>query len=257
MRNIVDLTGRTIVVTGAAQGIGRACCNLIVELGGNVVAVDLQADALQSLAEEAGADHVLPLAGSVADEEFAESAVGAAVERFGAVHGLVNGAGIVRAAMIEKMTLDQWRQVIDIHLTGSFIWIQKVGRHMIARHRDGDDTGGSIINISSVAGKRGSIGQINYAAAKGGMLAMTMSVVREWSQYLIRCNTVYFGPVITPMTETVRQPKFNDKLMAQVPMNRWAEPEEVVKTLAFLLSDASSFTTGQHYGVDGGQHLSS
>ncbi len=257
MHNLIDLTGRTIIVTGAAQGIGRACCKLIAEQGGNVVAVDLQKEALDSLAGEIGTDKVLALAGSVSDEEFAADSVTRAVDRFGAVHGLVNGAGIVRAAMIEKMTLDQWRQVIDVHLTGSFIWIQQVGRHMIKRFNEGDDTGGSIINVSSVAGKRGSIGQINYAAAKGGMLAMTMSVVREWSQYLIRCNTVYFGPVITPMTETVRQPKFNDRLMAQVPMNRWAEPEEVVKTLAFLLSDASSFTTGQHYGVDGGQHLSS
>lgn len=257
MRNVIDLTGRTIIVTGAAQGIGRACCKLAVELGANVAAVDLQGEVLELLAAEAGANKLMPLVGSVTDETFTERSVTEAVERFGAVHGLVNGAGIVRAAMIEKMTLDQWREVIDVHLTGSFIWTQRVGRHMIKRFHESDATGGSIINISSVAGKRGSIGQINYAAAKGGVLAMTMSVTREWSKYLIRCNTVFFGPVVTPMTEMVRGEKFNEKILAQVPMHRWAQPEEVVKTLVFLLSDAASFTTGQHYGVDGGQHMSS
>ncbi len=136
----MSLQGRNIVVTGAAQGIGRAIGNLVLDLGGTVTAVDLNADGVQAFAAEAGAGCVLPLAGSVADAGFAQSVVEQAVGRFGAVHGLVNNAGITRPAMIEKMTLEQWQQVIDVHLTGSFNFLQAAGRHMLARSRGGDKT---------------------------------------------------------------------------------------------------------------------
>ena len=109
----------------------------------------------------------------------AAQAVADAVARFGAVHGLVNNAGITRPAMIDKMTARQWQDVIDVHLTGTFFWTQAVGRHMLERARGGDRTGGSIVNISSDAGRKGSVGQINYAAAKAGMLGMTMTAARS------------------------------------------------------------------------------
>lgn len=258
MKNLVDLTGRTVIVTGAAQGIGRATCLLALELGANVAAVDLQAEALQSLAAEAVDAPLVTCTGSVSDPAFVQATVDGLVQRFGAVHGLVNGAGIVRAAMIENMSLDQWQQVLDVHLTGSFLWLQAVGRHVIARGQQGDATPCSIVNISSVAGKRGSIGQINYATAKAGMLGMTMSVAREWSKHGIRCNTVCLGPVETPMTTKLRTTeKLANLTLSQVPMGRWAQPEEIARSLCFLLSDAASYTTGQHYGIDGGMHLTS
>ncbi|PZO20428.1 MAG: 3-oxoacyl-ACP reductase [Burkholderiales bacterium] len=256
MDPIVNLQGRTIVVTGAGQGIGKALVELSLGLGANVVAVDLNGETLGATLAPLPADRVLAVQGNVADPAVADRAVADAVTRFGAVHGLVNNAGIVRPAMIDKMTDQQWSDVIDVHLSGSFYWTRAVGRHMIERAKGGDRTGGAVVNISSDAGRKGSIGQINYAAAKAGMLGMTMTAAREWGRYNIRTNSVCFGVVETPMTEVVRGEKFRDNMLAQIPMGRWSTPDEVVKTICFLLSDGASYITGQHLGVNGGFHIS-
>ncbi|MGJ7613555.1 MULTISPECIES: SDR family NAD(P)-dependent oxidoreductase [unclassified Variovorax] len=256
MQNLVTLEGRTIVVTGAGQGIGKAIAELVIDLGGNVVALDLNPDSLKSAMAELPAARVQQVVGSVTDAALAASAVEAAVARFGGVHGLVNNAGITRPAMIEKMTPQQWQDVIDVHLTGTFFWLQAVGRHMVARAKSGDTTGGAIVNISSDAGRKGSIGQVNYAAAKAGMLGITMTAAREWGKHNIRTNSICFGVVETPMTEVVRGEKFRDGMLAQIPLGRWSTPQEVVKTVCFLMSDAASYITGQHLGVNGGFHIS-
>ncbi len=246
------LKGKVVIVTGAAQGIGRAIAQLALSQGANVAAVDLNGAALEALRDEAGADRVLPLAGSVADAAFAQKCIDDAVQHFGAVHGLVNNAGITRPAMIEKMTLGDWQQVVDVHLTGSFLFLQAAGRHMLARARAGDKAPGSIINISSDAGRRGTIGQVNYGAAKAGLLGLTMCAAREWAKYGVRVNTIGFGVVETPMTETIRSEKFADTYLAQIPLGRWAEPLEVARPVCFLLSDAASYITGQHLSANGG-----
>lgn len=256
MQNLVTLEGRTIVVTGAGQGIGKAIAELVVDLGGNVVAVDLNPDTLKSAMAELPSARVQQVVGSVTDAALAASAVEEAVARFGGVHGLVNNAGITRPAMIEKMTAQQWQDVIDVHLTGTFFWLQAVGRHMVSRAKSGDTSGGAIVNISSDAGRKGSIGQVNYAAAKAGMLGVTMTAAREWGKYNIRTNSICFGVVETPMTEVVRGEKFRDGMLAQIPLGRLSTPQEVVKTVCFLMSDAASYITGQHLGVNGGFHIS-
>jgi 3-oxoacyl-[acyl-carrier protein] reductase len=250
----MSLEDKVVIVTGAAQGVGRALCEMIVELGGRVVAIDLNADGLADL-ERNLPGSVRTELGSVADREFVDAAVGRSVEEFGRVNGLVNNAGIVRAAMIPKMTDESWDEVIGVHLTGSFNMLRAVGRHFLTRLKAGDTGSRSIVNISSDAGRRGTVGQINYGAAKSGILGLTMSAAREWGKHEIRVNTICFGMVETAMTETIRGEEFRDRYLAQIPFGRWASPEEVSKPVCFLLSDAASYITGQHLSVNGGYQI--
>ncbi|QDG78843.1 SDR family NAD(P)-dependent oxidoreductase [Labrenzia sp. PHM005] len=251
MINPMDLTGRNILITGAAQGIGEAVARLAHELGAHVVLNDLQGDKLKSIADDLGS-RVDVCAGSVSDYEFVQGMVSDAVARNGALHGLVNNAGIVRAAMAKNMTPETWQSVIDINLTGVFYCLQAVGQHMLERIEAGDTSPASIVNISSDAGRRGTIGQINYGAAKSGVMGLTMSSAREWSQFGIRINSVLFGVVETPMTEVIRSDKFRDGVMAQVPMKRFSTAAEVSQPVCFLLSEGASYMTGQHVSVNGG-----
>lgn len=252
MTNPMSLKGRNIIVTGAGQGIGEAVTRLVADLGGKAILVDVQADKISALAEELGADKAETHVGSVADPDFVQSMVARVVDGNGAIHGLVNNAGIVRAAMIHKMPIHTWQEVIDVNLSGVFYCLQAVGRHMMDRAKDGDTAPGSIVNISSDAGRRGTIGQINYGAAKSGVMGISMSAAREWARYGIRVNSVCFGVVETEMTETIRGEKFRDGVLAQVPMGRFSTPDEVSQPVCFLLSEAASYITGQHLSVNGG-----
>jgi 3-oxoacyl-[acyl-carrier protein] reductase len=259
MRNPMEMSGRTVIVTGAGQGIGRAISELFLDLGANVVLVERNPETLEATASAMDRDRILPVLGNVAEEGFGEACVARAVERFGAVHGLVNNAGITRPAMLEKMTMQQWQAVIDVNLTGCYLMLQAVGRHMLERARkelpQPVGTTGAIVNIASTAGKRGSIGQVNYAAAKAGLFGMTMTAAREWAKYGIRCNSVGFGTVVTPMTETIRSERFAAQTLARIPMGRYAEPHEVAPLVCFLVSNAAVYITGENMTVSGGSHM--
>ncbi|MWB78101.1 SDR family oxidoreductase [Pseudooceanicola sp. 216_PA32_1] len=255
MKNLVSLEGKRIIVTGAGQGIGRAAAEMAIGLGAKVAAVDLNEAAVQDFAAAHG-DAAMGIAGNVAEPDLAPAVVQRMVGEWGGVDGLVNNAGITRPAMIHKMAIEQWRDVIDVHLTGSYLFLQAVGSHLLQRAKDGEQAPGAIVNVSSDAGKRGSIGQINYATAKAGLMGMTMSAAREWAKFEIRTNTVCFGVVETPMTEVVRGEKFRDNTLAQIPMGRWSQPDEAVSMICYLLSDAASYVIGQHISVNGGYHIS-
>jgi len=253
--NPMSLAGRTIIVTGAGQGIGRAVADLVVALGGNAVIADMNPDTLSAAQAEYPEGRYLGVAANISDPADVQTLVDRAVETFGAVHGLVNNAGITRPAMLEKLSIDQWNQVLNVHLTGAFLCSQAVGKHMIERAKAGDANPGAIVNISSDAGVQGTIGQVNYATAKAGILGMTMSTAREWAKYNIRANCVAFGVVVTPMTEVVRSEKFADTYLSRIPLGRWSSAEEAAKPVCFLLSDAASFITGQRLSANGGMQM--
>ncbi len=255
MMNPMDMTGRNVMITGAAQGIGKAAAEMLAGLGANLTLIDLNADKLAATVAELPEQRVLFRAGSISDRAFLQEVVAESAARFGGVHGLVNNAGITRTAMIDKMTAEEWQAVIDINLTGSFNCLQAVGIEMIARAKAGAAEPGAIVNISSDAGRKGTIGQINYGAAKSGVLGLTMSAAREWGRYGIRINSVAYGIVETEMTEVARSDKFRQGYLANIPLGRFLAPHEAVNSIAFLLSPAATFITGQHLSVNGGSHI--
>ncbi len=257
MNNAFTLDQRTILITGGAQGIGRALAECALQLNANVAIVDINADVLQATLEEIDHPRLAAYPGDITDETFVDNTVNAVIDRFGDLFGLINNAGIVRAALSHDMSLAQWQQVIDVNLTAAFLCLRRVGQHLIEKAKQSDSRPGSIINVSSDAARRGTIGQINYGAAKSGMLGMTMCSAREWGRHGINVNSVCYGLVETQMTETIRQDKFRDKYLSQIPLGRFSSAQDVAAATCFLLTDAASYITGQHLSIDGGFYISS
>jgi 3-oxoacyl-[acyl-carrier protein] reductase len=253
MDNPFSMEGRRILVTGAAQGIGREVARLSARMGAKVAAIDLNGDGLASLKDELG-DSLITETGSVTDQSLTESVIGEMTDAWGGCDGLFNNAGIVRAAMIHKMSREQWDEVINVNLTGVYLTLQAVGKHMKDRAESPDAgvVNGQIVNVSSIAGTAGTIGQINYGAAKAGVLGITMSAAKEWARYGINVNSVAFGTVVTPMTEVIRGPKFEAQTKARIPLGRYAETTDVAPTCVFLMSPGSNYITGKNVTIDGG-----
>ncbi|KHT47326.1 beta-ketoacyl-ACP reductase [Vibrio sinaloensis] len=234
------------LVTGAAQGIGKAVVERFAEQHAQMVyAIDMNEQALLSAFE--GRTNVKPIVMNICDRaavfEFIEQ-VKADVSR---IDVLVNNAGITRDALIEKMTEDEWDAVINVNLKGVFNLTQAVAPIMM------ENNSGSIVTMSSVVGTDGNIGQSNYAATKGGVIAMTKGWAKEFARKgaQVRANCVAPGFVQTPMTENLPE-KVLDMMKAKTPLGRMGTPEDITNGVEFLASDKASFITGQVLKIDGG-----
>ena len=245
----LSLQGRTAVVTGASQGIGRAVAERYAAEGAKVAVVDVNIE----LAEEVAAainstgGTALAVKCDVSQRGEVDAAAKSINEQLGTISILVSNAGVTRPAMLWKMTDAEWDLVIATHLSGSFYWLQAVAPQMRAAKK------GSIIFTTSAAGINGTIGQINYAAAKAGLLGMTRSAAQELAPSGITVNAVA-PAAATPMTETIRtDERFKDKYLKSIPLQRWAEPEEIAGAFVFLAAADSEYITGQTLSVDGGR----
>jgi 3-oxoacyl-[acyl-carrier protein] reductase len=243
------LTGQTAVITGGAQGLGYAIAERFVAEGARVVLGDLNLEATQAAAEKLGGDDVaVAVQCDVTKLADVEALVGTAVDRFGGLDIMVNNAGITRDATLRKMTEEQFDQVIAVHLRGTWNGLKAAAPIMREQKR------GAIVNMSSISGKVGMIGQTNYSAAKAGIVGMTKAASKELAYLGVRVNAIQPGLIRSAMTEAMPKKAWDEKL-AEVPMGRAGEPEEVAKVALFLASDMSSYMTGTVLEVTGGRHL--
>ena len=251
---------RVVIITGAGRGIGQVMALSFAAEGAKVVINEIDKEpAEETLAriKQKNGTAIVSI-GSVTDREYVRSMVDRAVEEFGTVDILVNNAGITRTAMILKMTDKEWDEVIDVNLKGVFNCTREVGRIFVRKAKENPEArcNGKIVNITSVAGLRGTVGQINYGAAKAGVIGMTMSAAREWGRYRVNVNAVAFGVVETRLTETIRKdPKFSELYRSEIVLGRFAEPEEVVPPVLFLASSDADYITGEVLNVSGGLHI--
>ncbi|PKV99373.1 glucose 1-dehydrogenase [Nocardia fluminea] len=233
------LAGKVAVISGGARGMGAAHARRFVAEGASVVIGDVLDDEGATVAKELG-DTVAYRHLDVREPEQWAGIVAAAVEEFGGLHVLVNNAGIVNGNLLVDFALDEWQRIIDINLTGTFLGMQAAVPAMK------EAGGGSIVNISSVEGMRGSPGLHGYTATKFAVRGLTKSAALELAPQGIRVNSVHPGLISTPMTEGIPAD------FLQIPLARAAEPDEVSALVAYLASDESSYSTGAEFVVDGG-----
>jgi 3-oxoacyl-[acyl-carrier protein] reductase len=257
--------GETHIVTGAAQGIGRSVAEMLAAHGARVALVDLDPGRLKEAAAEiarAGAPEPVVAPANVVEEEDVRRAVGAALEAGGAIHGMVNVAGITRDARIPKKSYDDFKLVLAVHLHGTFLFTREVAaQHWHVLFKEGgnqplrDGVNRFIVNFSSVSARQGNVGQIDYTAAKGAIEAATRTTAREFAAYGARVNAIAPGPVRTPMLAAVGEQGI--ALMAAATLvGRIAEPRDISAFVCALADPKiSGYVSGQVFQVNGGMYL--
>jgi 3-oxoacyl-[acyl-carrier protein] reductase len=241
------LTGRTAVITGGAQGIGLAIARRFAENGARIVIGDLGEGKAKEAAAELNTD-AIGVGCNVASEADVTALLSAATAAFSSVDIMVNNAGITRDATMRKMTEQQFDDVITVHLRGCWNGTRLAAGIMR------DNGGGSIINMSSISGKVGFIGQTNYSAAKAGIVGLSKAAAKEVAHLGVRVNVIQPGLIRTAMTEAMPPHVWEQKL-AEVPMQRAGEPDEIASVALFYASDLSSYMTGTVSEVTGGRYM--
>ncbi len=247
---MMDLEGKVALVTGGAQGIGQVTALLLASKGADVAVSDINREGVLGTAKEIEGlgRRGLGLEGDVSNPVDAEIIVAKTVDQLGGVDILVNNAGITRDKLLLRMTEEDWDAVLNVNLKGTFNCTKAAIKHMV-KHKSG-----RVVNIASVVGEMGNAGQANYAASKAGIIGLTKSIAREYAQRGINVNAIAPGYIETPMTEALSE-KVKEELKAQIPMARLGTPSDVAKAVYFLVSDASSYITGQVLNVNGGIYM--
>ena len=254
----MELAGKTIAITGAARGLGAAMAKRLAAEGCKLALIDLDSSALaqtQSVCSKAGAPDVAVYAANIAEEPEVEAVFDKLAGHFGALHGLVNNAGITRdaltlkykdGALVSKMTLEQWQAVIDVNLTGVFLCGREAAARMIEL-----DCKGCIINISSIS-RHGNMGQLNYSATKAGVQAMAVVWAKEFARYGLRAAAIAPGFIGTEMVLSMK-PEAREKMTAGIPLRRIGDPDEIAKTVQFILEN--DYVSGRCFDIDGALRL--
>jgi len=247
MRSI-DLSGRVAVITGGGQGLGAATANLLYEAGASVAVnyLDEPSGANRERAANTAArwgDRGFIAPADVREQGQIEQFLDAVSQRFGGIDFVVNNAAVIRDRSLRKMTEEEWQTVVDTNLTGVF----HVCRAAQSRLRPG----GRIVNLASISGVIGFYGQLNYSAAKAGVIAMTKVLAKEFAANRITVNAVAPGVVLTEMGQTIPD-AVREQMLSQIPLGRFGEPEEIGKVILFLCSDLADYVTGQTIHVNGG-----
>ncbi len=245
-----SLSDRTAVITGSAQGIGLEIARLLGSHGARVVLADMNGQKAEETATLLRADGIqaAPIECDVTDESAVDAVVDMAQREFDTLDIWVNNAGITRDASLRKMTLEDFRLVIDVHLTGTWLGVRAASAVMRERRA------GSIVNISSISGKVGNLGQTNYSAAKAGIVGLTKAAAKELARSNVRVNAVQPGLILTDMTRAM-PPEVFERMESSIPLERAGTPTEVAGAVLFLASDLSSYMTGGVIEVAGGRMM--
>ncbi len=238
------------LVTGAAQGIGRAIALLLARNGADIVVSDINLEKAEETAKEIRAigPKATAVRVDVSNLSDVERMVEAIIEKLAKIDILVNNAGITRDKLILRMTEEDWDAVLGVNLKGTFNCTKTVIRHM-AKQRSG-----KIVNIASVVGEMGNAGQANYSASKAGVIGLTKTIAREYAQRGINVNAIAPGYIETPMTDALPE-KAKEELKKLIPMERLGKPEDVAEAVLFLVCEESSYITGQVLNVNGGIYM--